>query len=63
MILENIQRLCKEKGTSIASLERTLGMGNGTISKWANATPKVTNLKAVAEFFSVTVDELLKEDT
>ena len=61
MIVENISRLCKERGTSFAKLERELGMGNGVIAKWNTSSPVVSNIKAVADYFGVTVDELLKQ--
>ena len=62
MILENIKRLCYEKNISIWALEKECGLGNGTIGRWAKKYPRVEKLKAVADFFGVTVDELLKPD-
>lgn len=59
MILENIRRLCSEKPISIAKLERETGIGNGTISRWDVSSPTVENVKKVADFFGVTVEELL----
>ena len=59
MILDNIVRLCKENGISIAKLERETGISNGTISKWGASSPTIGNVKAVADFFNVTVDFLL----
>lgn len=59
MILNNISRLCKEKGISIARLERELGFGNATIRGWCSSSPNVDNLKKVADFFGVTVDSLI----
>lgn len=61
MILENITRLCKENGVTIARLERETGIGNGTISRWGISSPTISNVKAVADFFGVTVDQLLAE--
>lgn len=61
MLVDNIQRLCKEKGTSIWSLERETGIGNGVIGKWAKSSPRVDSLRKVADYFGVTIDELLKE--
>lgn len=61
MILKNITRLCKEKGVSIAKLERETGIGNGTISRWGISSPTISNVKAVADFFGVSVDALLQE--
>ena len=62
MILENITRLCKEKGVSIARLERETGISNGTISRWGVSSPTVNNLKAVADYFGVDLDDLTKEN-
>lgn len=60
MIVENIQQLCKEKGTSFFALERQLGIGNGVIARWSTCSPRVDSLKRVADYFGVTVDELLE---
>ena len=62
MILENIRRLCAAKGISLAALERETGIGNGVIARWGEGSPRVTLLKRVADYFGVTVDELLKEE-
>lgn len=61
MILSNIARLCKEKGISIARLERELGFGNATIRGWGVSSPSVDNLKKVANFFGVTIDSLIAD--
>lgn len=61
MILKNITRLCKENGVSIAKLERETGIGNGTIARWGISSPTISNVKAVADFFGVSVDALLQE--
>lgn len=59
MLFEKILALCKEKGISIARLERECGLGNATVRGWAASSPKADNLKVVADYFGVTVDELL----
>lgn len=59
MILANITKLCKEKGISIAKLERETGISNGTISRWGVSSPTVENVRKVADFFDVTVDALI----
>ncbi len=61
MILDNIQKLCKERGISVARLERELGFGNATIRGWGSSSPNVDNLKKVADFFGVTVDSLISD--
>ena len=60
MIIENIEMLCKEKGISISGLEKILGVGNSTISKWSSSSPTVEKLMAVSNYFSVSVDYLLR---
>lgn len=62
MILANITKLCKEKGVSIARLERETGIGNGTIGRWDVSSPSVENVRKVAQFFGTTVDELLSDE-
>lgn len=62
MILNNISSLCQKNNISIARLEKTLGIGNGTIGGWDRASPTVSKLKLVADYFHVTVDDLIRED-
>ena len=61
MILKNIIRLCKDKGITIAKLERETGISNGTIARWEKSSPVIDNVKAVADYFGVTLDDLMKE--
>ncbi len=61
MILDHIYSLCKEKNVSIARLEREIGIGNGTIGRWDVSSPSVKNVKAVADYFGVTVDYLVSD--
>lgn len=60
-VFENISILCRKNKISIAKLERDTGLGNATIRVWARSSPTVDKLKAVADYFGVTVDELLQE--
>lgn len=61
LIYENIIALCKEKGISVARLEREAGLGNATVRNWEKGGPKVESLKKVADYFGVSLDELAKE--
>ena len=58
MIYERIEGLCKEKGISIAALERECGLANATIKGWKKCSPTVANLVKVATRLNVTVDYL-----
>lgn len=60
--LEKIRQLCKERGITIADLEKAVKLSNGAIGKWANSYPRADNLKSVADYLGVTTDELLSED-
>lgn len=62
MIYENIVKLCKERGVSIARLERECGFGNATIRGWVTSSPSIAKVQKVAEFFGVSVEELLKKE-
>ena len=61
MLVNNIKKRCADKGISIRQLEGSLGLSNGIVASWAVKSPSVTRVKAVADFFGVTVDDLLTE--
>ncbi len=61
MILDNVKRLCREHGTNITELEKAVGIGTGSIYKWGKSSPSVNAAKLVADFFGVTVDEMLAD--
>lgn len=61
MNLNKLAALCKERGITFCKLERECGIGNGIIGRWKTSAPSITNLKKVADFLGVTVDELLKD--
>lgn len=60
MILTKIKNLCKEKGVSIARLEKDCEIGNGTIQAWDTAMPRVDTLKKVADFFGVSIEYFIE---
>jgi len=58
---EKLQALRKQKGLTQEELAQALYVSRTAISKWESGRgyPGIDSLKAVAAFFSVTVDELL----
>lgn len=58
---QKIKELCKEKGISITELEATLQFARGSIYKWDVNAPSIIKVKAVADYFNVSVDYLLKK--
>ena len=61
LILDNIKRLCREHKTNITNMEKEVGLGFGTVYKWGKVSPSVDNLKLVADYFGVTIDQLMDE--
>lgn len=61
MILKIIKKMCKEKEISIHQLEKECGLGNATIRGWEKSSPSVDKLKKVADYFGVSIEELLTE--
>ena len=61
---EKLQALRKQKGLTQEALAEKLYVSRTAISKWESGRgyPEIDSLKAIAKFFSVTVDELLSTD-
>lgn len=56
---DRIKELANQRKVSIAELERALGFGNGSISKWNKQSPSTEKLKQVADYFQVSLDYLV----
>jgi len=58
---EKLQILRKEKGLTQEQLAESLYVSRAAVSKWESGRgyPSIDSLKAIADFFSVTIDELL----
>ena len=61
---EKLQELRKQRGLTQEELAKKLYVSRTAISKWESGRgyPNIESLKAIAKFFSVTVDELLSTD-
>lgn len=61
---EKLQALRKQRGLTQEELARALYVSRTAISKWESGRgyPNIESLKAIACFFSVTVDALLSSD-
>ena len=62
---ENLQRLRKEKGLSQEDVAQKLFVSRQSVSKWENgaAEPGVENLKALANLYGVTLDQLMGNES
>ncbi len=64
-LYENIKRLCDERGISPYTVARELGYSKNTISVLKSGKGKsmtAPKLQAFADYFGITVDELLNPD-
>lgn len=57
-MLEIIQKLCQEKGISIAEVERRADLGNGSIRRWGTAYPSIDKVARVAGVLNTTIEYL-----
>lgn len=59
----NLCGLMKKRGISSYKLAKDVGVHVSTVTNWRDgANPKIEHLKLVADYFGVTVDELLSEN-
>lgn len=61
-MLEKIKALAKARGVSLMDVEEACRIGKRSIYNWDTSVPAVDKVKAVADYFGITIDELMKED-
>jgi len=61
---KKLKELRKKQNVTLQELATGIGSYKGTISKWENnkLEPNIEMLKRIANFFNVTVDELIDYD-
>lgn len=63
MFYDNYVRLCRKVGKSPTAAAADCGISGGTVSKWKRgAIPFDSTLHALADYFGVTVEDLLRDD-
>lgn len=64
MFYDKYRQLCKSVGKSPSAVAIELGISKGAVSTWKNLgrTPQVAQLQKVADYFHITVDQLLEEN-
>lgn len=62
MFYENVKSLCKARGLTLTQLMRELGMSTSLPTQWKKGQePKPPTLLKIANFFDVTIDNLLDD--
>lgn len=59
MIVDRIKELANKQNISISELEKKVGLGAGTVSRWDVRTPGIDKVTKVADYFNVSTDYLL----
>lgn len=62
MLYDKIKEIANSRQISIYRIERDLGFSNGSLRKWNDSKPSAISLKKVADYLSVSLEELLEED-
>lgn len=60
-MFDKIKALCKERGMTIAELERAADIVPTTMTKWKRISPSVDKVARVAKALGVTIEELLED--
>ncbi len=63
MLYERIKELCRINGTNISALEKACGFASGSLSKIDKHKPSNEKIKAIADYFGITQDELIGVQT
>ncbi|MBS0950220.1 helix-turn-helix transcriptional regulator [Weissella minor] len=58
-IFERTKQTAKERGLTLRQVEEKAGLSNGSLYNWKKSSPKIENVKKVADVLGVSVDYLL----
>ncbi len=58
-IVDSIKKLCKDKNIAVSQLEKEIGLSQGLVSKWMNTTPSLDKIVDIADYFHVSLDEVV----
>lgn len=58
-LVDRIEGIIKEKGSNFKRIERECGLGNGTIKRWKEQSPRLDKLILVSEYLQVSLDYLV----
>lgn len=58
-LIGRIETVIKARGTNFKRVERECGLGNGTIKRWGEQSPRLDKLVLVSEHLQVSLDYLV----
>ena len=58
-LIDRIEHVIKARGTNFKRVERECGLGNGTIKRWGEQSPRLDKLALVSEHLQVSLDYLV----
>ncbi len=61
-LYDRIKKIADDKNMSIAYIEESVKISNGSIAKWKQNIPKVDNLYKVAKFLGCSVEFLMTDE-
>ena len=61
LIYKKVEAVCKEKGISIAKLEKDCDIGNATVRRWDKSFPRINTLKKVADYLGKPIEYFLDD--
>lgn len=62
MFKQNFINICTERGIAPTAVLRQIGLSNATFSCWTeDSVPRQTTLKKIADYFDITVEDLLRD--
>jgi transcriptional regulator with XRE-family HTH domain len=63
MFKQNFIKLCIERDVAPTTVLRRIGLSNATFSCWTDeSVPRQTTLQRIADYFGITVEDLLRDD-
>ena len=61
-IVNSIKRVCKENNITVGQLEKSIGLSQGLVSKWINTNPSLDKVVDIADYFHISLDEVIGRD-
>lgn len=61
-LFKSVRAMCRKKQVPVSRVEKDCGFGSNSIRRWGEHEPSISKVKKVADYLSVSVDELIEMD-